>query len=311
MSVRIRLLCLAAPVGVVLCAALPAAGQPADPAPAAPTASPAASASAAPPAPSAPSAAPAPSTPASAPGAPAAPTASAPATPATPAAPAKPAAGPKGAAAPGAPEHTAGIEVAVGDAYRLNDSVTGLPFDARHALGLHLGGFWAPSRSLSLGMTYNRLGLGSEYITEREASSTGTTTRRLDALMLDLRLFPLRGKSARLFVGLLGSFGVESVERQGTIVDRANVAPTISTFRCKASGGAGFGLGASLGADVDLGDYAAFIVRGSVMSHRLPSEALFDKRDFCAWGGGSTDIVEAQVGFQLRFDIASVAAAPR
>jgi hypothetical protein len=210
------------------------------------------------------------------------------------------------------PEHvpTLNIEGLIGGAARLNGSSTGYSFSERGGVGYQLSLSWTPSKRFSVGLGYLHSGVGVE---EGQTASgfTGIQTRRvLDAALLDLRLFPVRGETVSFFVGLLGGVGFEGVDQRGSVVSQSFAQPKIDTFSCQARGGAGLGLGGAMGLDIDMGGGASFLVRAAALTFALPSKTLSDGDTPCASGAGTTNSFQGQVGLQYSFDLAPRAASP-
>jgi hypothetical protein len=207
---------------------------------------------------------------------------------------------------PREPEHvqTLNIEGLIGGATRLSDSATGGHFTERGGLSYQLGLSWSPTARLSVGAAYFHTGAGVEEGQNASGLNSNQTTRWVDAAMLELRVFPFRGETVRLFLGILGGVGFEGVDQRGSTVSQAFAQPQIDTFGCSAHGGAGLGLGGSLGMDVDMGGGASLLVRAAALAFALPSKALTDGNTPCTTGGGTTSSFQGQIGLQYRFDLA-------
>lgn len=201
---------------------------------------------------------------------------------------------------------TLGLEFGLGGAVRVNDSATGVPVTQRLGVGLHGGVFFGLDRLVALGVTYNQAQAGVESLSISEGNFSTRTQRALQAVLLELRFFPLRGEKARLFLGMKGGIAWEQANSVGSETYASGSSPIIVTYGCRSSGKVGFsGLGVDAGVDVELGGSTSLLLRGSAMNYRLPSTPLLDGNDYCTQGAGSTTMVQAEVGLSYRFDLGS------
>ncbi len=193
------------------------------------------------------------------------------------------------------PEQTLGIELEAGPNFRL-DSPDNFTRNAPVGLEYGLGGWFAPSRVLSVGLAVQQIGLGSGRTAPQSANYD--VERSLTALWLGGRAYPLRSDTIGLFVQLQVGMSWQHVRASGT---QTYDFSTPKAYDCSASQGPGFGLGGGVGMDVDLDRHLAFIAQADLTAHRLSSDAV--DLDGCAPGAGSETNLGARIGFMYRFDM--------
>jgi hypothetical protein len=198
---------------------------------------------------------------------------------------------------PPPPERTLGLQVGAGLDVRLGGDTSGMPEDELVDLTFGAGLWFAPDRLWSLGLSYQRLGLGGGETLAREDSVS--VQRDIDTVWLGGRAYPLRSDSIGLYVALALGASWQHVSATGNRAGPvAGVSPPES-FSCSESDGPGFALGGGIGIDVDIDRSLAFLAQIEGTGHRLTSEPL----DGCASGSGSVTAVGAQLGFMYRFDL--------
>jgi hypothetical protein len=206
-----------------------------------------------------------------------------------------------GARAPGRrvapPERTLGLEAKAGLGARLGGDSSGIgdeePVDATFGAGLWL----SPERLWSLGLAYQRLGLGGGRSLPSEGSVS--VQREVDTAWLGGRAYPWRSDELGIYVTLALGLSWQQVAASGSRAKgTGNVLPP-EPFACSASDGPGFALGGGVGLDVEMAESLAFLAQLDGTAHRLTSEPIGG----CAPGSGSVTGVAAQIGFSYRFDL--------
>ena len=196
------------------------------------------------------------------------------------------------------PEKTFGIELDAGTNARLDGASPG--FNNHEAADITFGGglWFAPARLYSLGLSFQRAGIGSE--TSSPVGSSVAVTRDLNTLWIGGRAYPLRNDKVGLYIALNLGASWQHVDATGATVTQQYTTPA-QPFACSATQGPGFAIGGGVGADVDLDRHLAFLVGADISAHRLSS----DPADLggCAPGSGSVTNLAARIGFMYRFDL--------
>lgn len=199
------------------------------------------------------------------------------------------------------PELTLGIGIDGGVFGRLEGETEGFANGSRGDIA-YGGGLWfAPNRLFTIGLSYQRLGLGSEETAAHQAYSVAIK-RATNVGWLTGRVYPLRGDTAGLFIQ--GMFGLswQALEANGTSAQGGTpyVAPAAG-FRCNARGAARLAIGVGVGAEVEVERNLAFIARGELHAHQLSNDPM--DLDGCAEGSGTATVLGAQIGLLYRFDL--------
>jgi len=195
------------------------------------------------------------------------------------------------------PEMTLGFELDVGFGARLGGS-SDFDLDRDESSGLVFGpSVWlAPSRLWSVGLGYERTGLGVDRSAPGENSVD--VRRNLDAVWLRGRAYPWRTDDLGLFVGLGLGASWQHVEAAGTRDSGEFVRPA-APYSCSASDGPGFAIGGGVGLDVDLTRSLAFVTGVDAAAHRHTGSVV----EGCAPGSGSVTSMGARLGFMYRLDL--------
>jgi hypothetical protein len=204
-----------------------------------------------------------------------------------------------------------GLELDGGVNARLGSTDSGLDDDETVGLSYGLGLWFAPSRLLSIGVSYERIGLGSER-TPASVDSSLRIDRDLDSLWLTGRAYPVRSDELGVFLALQIGMGWQHMNAHGTVPSGQPSVTPAGLYSCNAGAGPDMALGGGLGLDVDIERNLGFITEVGVTGHRLTSDTV----EQCAPGPGSTTSFGAGVGFQYRFDLdpaptSAARAAPR
>jgi hypothetical protein len=194
------------------------------------------------------------------------------------------------------PESSVGPEVFAGMNGRLSDAEGFRDDDEHTGMTFGLGGWFAPNRTYSLGLTYQRTTLGAA----QSAGGVDSLTARYDmnTFWFGGRAYPLRNDTVGLYVLLELGASWQEVSAGGTRPTSVFTSPAES-FACSEADSPGLALGGGLGLDVDIERRLAFLVQADLSGHRLSSEVV----DGCAPGIGSVTNVGARVGFLYRFDL--------
>jgi hypothetical protein len=198
------------------------------------------------------------------------------------------------------PERSIAIEGLFGYAARLNQPNDGSTFLGRNGTGFQLGGHWGPSRLLSIGLVYSRSQAGSESL---PGSTDHDASRNINAILAELRVFPLRGRQGRLFAGLQAGLGWESADftSSGLPLSYRNLAPINQT--CSTRGNLGPAGGVNLGGEMELGHNLAFVAKASASVALLGTKSLGDAGEGCGDGGGHMTTFDGRIGLQYRFGL--------
>ncbi len=199
------------------------------------------------------------------------------------------------------PELTLGLGIDGGVFGRLEGQTEGYASGSRGDIA-YGGGLWfAPNRLFTIGLSYQRLGLGSEETAPHQAYSV-SVQRATDVGWLTGRVYPLRSDTAGLFIQ--GMFGLswQALNANGTTLSSGtpSVAPATG-FRCSARGAARLAIGVGVGAEVEVERNLAFIARGELQAHQLSNDPI--DLDGCAEGSGTATVLGAQIGLLYRFDL--------
>jgi hypothetical protein len=195
-------------------------------------------------------------------------------------------------------ETTLGPELFGGMNYRLggHDSL-----DQDETVGMTFGvGAWlAPSRLYSLGLGYQRTGLGSGV----SAPETNSLAARYDlnTIWFGGRAYPWRTDRFGLFVSLAVGASWQDLSASGTRATNAFTSPA-QTFSCSGSDGPNIAFGAGAGVDVDVDRNLAFIAGVDASGHQLSSDVV----DSCAMGAGTATNLVGRLAFAYRFDFSQV-----
>ncbi len=196
------------------------------------------------------------------------------------------------------PEMTLGIELNFGFNAQLGDTDNTLTreesVDATYGLGVWV----SPQRLYSLGLSYQRIGLGGEESPPTVGNSI-SIQRDVHSLWLGGRAYPHRTDDWGIFLALQVGMSWQTLDANGTLPAEVAGVTRDPIFACDASDGPGFALGGALGVDVDMGRNAGFIAQLDANGHQLSSDPL----DRCAPGSGSATNLGARLGFVYRFDL--------
>ncbi len=180
--------------------------------------------------------------------------------------------------------YTLDVGLLLGTGRRLDDPPL---FEAVQRQGLMLGGGvdLFLSRRVSFGLHFEHLDLGEEESgLLREALVF--VDRDLNTLWGNLRLYPLRGEVAGLFVRIGMGAAWQSGELSGEVWPRND--PSMSqSIRCEGADALGFAVRGDAGVDVALGGGVRFQASVGADGHRLTDAAL----DGCLPGAGTTTVL--------------------
>jgi hypothetical protein len=198
---------------------------------------------------------------------------------------------------PPPPERTLGLQLGAGLDRRLGGDASGISDDEPVDLTFGAGVWFAPNRLWSLGLGYQRLGLGGGRTPARENSVS--VQRDIDTVWAGGRAYPVRSDAIGLYVALALGASWQRASASGSRSGAISGVSAPEAFSCSASDGPGFALGGGVGVDVDIDRNLAFLVQIDGTGHRLTSETL----DGCVAGSGSVTAIGAQLGFMYRFDL--------
>jgi hypothetical protein len=196
------------------------------------------------------------------------------------------------------PEMTLGIEADVGINGRLGSGNEGFDTEDPAGVAYALGAWFAPDRVYSVGLAYQRTGLGSGQ-TEPVAPSV-TAQYDLNTIWLGGRAYPLRNDHVGMFLQIMVGGSWQEVRASGTRATAEFVTPA-ETFSCSVSDGPGLSLSGGIGLDVDIDRHLAFVASAEGGGHQQSGELV----DGCTLGVGSVTTVLGRIGFMYRFDLDS------
>ena len=199
------------------------------------------------------------------------------------------------------PEMTFGFELDGGIASRLEGASEGFRNGGPGDISFGGGLWFAPDRMLSIGLSYQRVGLGTEETPAFQISSL-SVHRRTDTGWLSGRVYPIRGDKAGLYLAAMFGLSWQSLDANGTKLADGNLFVSPSTqFQCSGSDAARLALGAGVGVDVDVEPNLAFVAQADLQAHQLSS----DPADLggCAQGAGTATTFGARIGLMYRFDV--------
>ena len=196
------------------------------------------------------------------------------------------------------PETTLGIEANVGVNGRLGSGNEGFDTEDPAGVAYALGAWFAPNRVYSVGLAYQRTGLGSGQ-TEPVAPSV-TAQYDLNTIWLGGRAYPLRNDHVGMFLQIMVGGSWQEVRASGTRAT-AEFGTPAETFSCSVSDGPGLSLSGGIGLDVDIDRHLAFVASAEGGGHQQSGELV----DGCTLGVGSVATVLGRIGFMYRFDLDS------
>jgi hypothetical protein len=168
--------------------------------------------------------------------------------------------------------------------------------DDRAGMTFGLGGWFAPNRTYSLGLTYQRTTLGTAQTEGGEQSLSARYD--MNTFWFGGRAYPLRDDRVGLYILLELGASWQEVSAGGTRATGSFTSPA-GSFACSEADSPGLALGGGLGLDVEIERELAFVVQTDLSGHRLSSDVVDD----CAPGIGSATNLGARVGFLYRFDL--------
>jgi len=194
------------------------------------------------------------------------------------------------------PETTLGIEADVGMNGRLGSGNEGFDTEDPAGIAYALGAWLAPDRVYSVGLAYQRTGLGSGQ-TEPVAPSV-TAQYDLNTIWLGGRAYPLRNDHVGMFLQIMVGGSWQDIHASGTRAT-AEFGTPAETFSCSVSDGPGLSLSGGIGVDVDIDSRLAFVASAEGGGHQQSGELV----DGCTLGVGSVTTVSGRIGFMYRFDL--------
>ncbi len=202
-----------------------------------------------------------------------------------------------------------GVEGLVGGSLVLTEPADGGRMSSSGGMAYHAGAHFALSRRHSLGLSFDSAALGTS---ERQGSSVqvASDTRRLWLLGLEGRVFPVRWSNGRLFLGIFAGLAWESARQIAAIDGTSGTATAVAATTCTGRGDASFGLGLSGGFDYELGNDVSLLGRALLAGARLPDEPVESGGRCYLPSGGSPNMLSAQLGISVRFDLSGAAAPP-
>ncbi len=177
-----------------------------------------------------------------------------------------------------------------------------VPITRRTGLGMHLGVYYATSRTLTFGLQYNH-SYGGREKNSGTIENAIAVDRSIHAMLGEVRVHPIVGDSGRLFVSLLLGGSYESASM--VVAYNQQPGPAVADLRvarCSGSGSPSLALGAGVGGDFELGGGFAFLLRTAFLGHRL-SDAPIDGDGCRIPGAGSVPNFEAHAAFAYRIDL--------
>jgi hypothetical protein len=194
------------------------------------------------------------------------------------------------------PEMTLGIEGSGGLHGRLSGNTDGYqnnePFDMTFALQ----GWFAPNRLDSVGLGYQRTGLGGASTGPLQSSLS--VEYDVNTIWAAGRAYPMRSDDLGLFVQLELGASWQQLSANGTRVTNEFTTPAV-TFACSETDGPGLALGGGVGLDIDIDRHLAFTALLDATGHRLTGDIV----NGCAPGVGTVTGVAARIGFMYRFEL--------
>lgn len=202
-----------------------------------------------------------------------------------------------------------GVEGLVGGSLALTDPADGGRVSSAGGIATHAGAHFALSRRYSLGLSFDSSALGTS---ERQGSSVqvASDSRRLWLLGLEGRVFPVRWSNGRLFLGIFAGLAWESARQIAAVDATSGTGTAIVSTTCSGRGDPSFGLGLSGGFDYELGNDVSLLGRALLAGARLPDEPVEAGGRCYVPSGGSPNMLSAQLGISVRFDLSGAAAPP-
>lgn len=200
-----------------------------------------------------------------------------------------------------------GVEALFGGSTRLGTPADGGAVTSSSGLALHGGLHYGWSRKWSLGLALDSAALGTS---ERRSSALAfaTDTRRLTLLGLESRVHPLRWEGGRLFLGLFVGLGWETAKQIAAVDATSGAGTAFRSSTCSGRGDPSLALGLTGGFDYELGHDVSLLGRAMAATARLSDEPVEASERCLLPSGGSANMLSAQLGISVRFDLAGASA---
>jgi len=171
-------------------------------------------------------------------------------------------------------------------------------FDQEQVFGgaFGIGGWIEPSEEFAFGVELDHTGLGNA----RDLSGLNSLDAEysVTSAWLGTRVFPIRKKSADVFVALRVGLGWQSLSATGTR-DRLPTTAPAEVFSCSEAEGPGFSLGGGIGLNLRVSRRVSFVPRIDFSGQQLSGEVLGS----CAVGIGSVTAAALTLGVGYDFEL--------
>lgn len=189
---------------------------------------------------------------------------------------------------------TVEINTRAGFGHRVGSSPS-FPIVGRLGGVFGLGIALAPIRRVSIGLGWERSGLGSEHGSGELADIA--VSRSMDAFWATLRVGVLRSDDAALILQIAPGLAIQRAQADVLIYPGSAMQATV--YRCSGSAGPSFAVRAGIGGEVRLAG-PLWVTADALFDHaNLSTNALGE----CAPGAGSLGVFGLRAGLAFRFDV--------
>lgn len=191
--------------------------------------------------------------------------------------------------------HAIAVEAVARVGGRLGPAAYDARSEERAGLGYKVGGWFTLSPSYVVGFGLARADLGQLVVSD--GASTASAGYASTALELGARAFPFRPSGFDLFLGLHVGLAWQDVEASGLTAPEGFQPGHV--FSCSDLSGPGFGIGAEVGAGLELTRSLWLTGNVDASGYRLSADPVGD----CVGGIGSVTMLSFGAGLMYAFDI--------
>jgi hypothetical protein len=189
---------------------------------------------------------------------------------------------------------------------RANSTSSGYSDEQRGGLLFGGGLFFSPNRKFSFGLSYQRQVGAQEQFEPGQSLNSGKISRTYQAVLANLRAYPIRTDSVGLWGGLMLGAMFQTATATGTTTP-AGVSVSPSSYSIDAGPSAGMALGLGVGLDYDVSNSLGFLASVNLVNAWLKSDSLTSSSEQPVPGAGSATMLDVRVAIQYRFDTSGAA----
>jgi len=200
------------------------------------------------------------------------------------------------------PLSTLGLEATIGLSGRLGSMSTGYESDDRAGWLYGAGVYYAPSRKLSLGLSYTQAQGGSEQYGRQNSLDTAKISRTFHVPALHARIYPVRSQTMGMYVGLTVGAAFQTASVSGS--QQLSSAQAALPYKADSDPASGIALGLGLGFDYDIDNDLALLSSLNFTNYQFSSDPMKGVGSHVVGGTGSTSQLDFRFALQYRFDLA-------